>query len=142
MYRIARRKPPTARSWLRSPSTAVALRSASPRTVSASEMAMVARAAESQSTARSAVPRRLAVSPRRRVGLLVVHIGEVRQAVDGDGRGDSQRSQPGGIVFQRDHFHAQALGPAGQDPIRTPLIDIGGLAGLQIRKAAPSQLVG
>src|ERR1039458_3748587 len=56
MYRIARRRPPMARSWLRSPSTAVALRSASPRTVSASEMAMVARAAESQRTARRAVP--------------------------------------------------------------------------------------
>src|SRR5580658_3200197 len=145
MYRMARRRPPTARSWLRSPSTAVALRSASPRTVSAREMAMVARAALSHKTARRALPRAEFVRRGRCTdagSCLLLGISLIRQAVDGDGCTDCHRAQAGGVVFQRRHVHTQAYRPALKDPIRAPVIDVRELARLQVRKVAPGQLVG
>src|SRR5579864_1472249 len=88
--RIARRSAPLARYWLRSASTAVAARSVSPRTVLASEKAMMDRAAESQRTARSAPP--------RRDGGLVIDIHHVRRTAGADGRRNGEWPQVGGIV--------------------------------------------
>src|SRR5260370_4482328 len=94
-------------------STAVEVRSVSPRTVVASENAMAESASESQSTASRALPRWLI--------FLVVIIFEGRVAVHMDLRGHAHRPQTEILFIERSHFDANGARPSRQHPQRRPL---------------------
>src|SRR5262245_16514995 len=107
---------PVARYQARNPSELVVARSVSERTVEDSENAMAARAAESHSTAKSALPR-----SRR---LLLVDIDRRHLTTHVNGNMQRRDGQPRWIKLTRRHFHAncgrQNRTIPDQDPI--PLI--------------------
>src|SRR5947209_5560929 len=111
------------------PSTAVEVRSVSPRTVLAKEKAIAESASERHMTASNALPRAGA-------GFLIVGIFEDGIAGDMNLRCHRDRPQAGNFFIERPHFDANRPRPFRQRPSRRPPDRSRRRRRLLVRKAA------